>query len=394
MPRNIALFCAYYPPHIGGVERYTHCLAEELARRGHFITIITSKTEAEDKQISKNIRILTIPSFSLMGNRFPVPKPQKDTLAAIRNITRMQFDAVIVNTRYYPISIIGCLTAKNNNRRPVLIDHSSGYLSQPDSLPGVAIRVWEKLITKVILCFSPDFYGVSKRSMDWLKEFQITAKGVLSNSIDAPSYKQQQSGRRWRDELGIKDSTCLIAYISRLVPEKGVMSLIGSIQQNTAHCDDLALIIAGSGPLRNLVEKTAAKADCPNIHFVGALKPEDASSLLAESDIFCLPTLYPEGLPTVLLEAAVQKNAIIVSDCAGAKDVIPDSKHGTVLERVSEDAIGEAIRRYAQSSSKRVQAANNVYKHVCENFSWEKTAADALKACKRSSEKRSEEEPG
>lgn len=390
MPYNIAIFSAYYEPHIGGVERYTRCLAEELAKKGHSVTVITSRAEAEDKQIDERIRLLAIPSLSAMNDRFPIPKPSTKTLPTIKSITHSRFDAVIVNTRYYPISLIGCITAKRNGKKPIVIDHSSGYLSRLNSVSGIVIRAWELAATQAVKHFSPDFYGVSQGSANWLQKLGITAKGVLSNSIDAVSYKRQQSNRQWRVELGVKESTCLIAYVSRLVPEKGIVPLMKAVQKNAAYSDNLTLVVAGDGPLREAIEKSAAKTEYPRIHYVGALGPTDASSLLAESDIFCLPTLYPEGLPTVLLESAVQKNAIIVSNCAGAKDAIPDNEHGTVLEQVNEGTIEEAIRNYTLSPSKRTKAANNVHKHVCENFSWEKTAEAVLKACERANECRKE----
>lgn len=386
MPYSIAIFSAYYAPHIGGVERYTRSLAEELAQQGCSVTIVTSRAEAADIELSERIRLLAIPSLSLMGDRFPLPKPSKKTLSAIRRITHSRFDAVIVNTRYYPISILGCIAAKNNESKPVVVDHSSGYLSRPNSVSGIAIRAWEQLATRIIKCFSPDFYGVSQGSVSWLKKLGIEARGVIPNSIDASEYKQQRSSRQWRRELDIDEATCLVAYVSRLVPEKGVLPLIDAIR-HLPHACDVALTIAGDGPLRKTVEDAAAKANRGNIHYIGPLLPEDTSSLLYESDVFCLPTLYPEGLPTVLLEAAVQKNAIIVSNCAGAKDVIPDGNHGTILECTSEKAIGEAIEAYVHSIPGRAEAANNASEHVCKRFSWKKTAVVALEACRQANKR-------
>lgn len=40
---SIAIVSAQFLPHIGGVERYTDCVAKEIQRRGYDVTVVTSE---------------------------------------------------------------------------------------------------------------------------------------------------------------------------------------------------------------------------------------------------------------------------------------------------------------------------------------------------------------
>ena len=375
MKYNIALYTAYYAPHIGGVERFVESLADKLQSQGHCVTIFTSASSFSDQITNTGTRLITIPSFSIMGDRFPLPKPTPSCLRALQAQKEVAFDAVIVNTRYYPISLMGCLTAKRNKIQPIIIDHSSGFLSKTDSIAGFAIRIWEQAMTSLLNLFKPNYYGVSQGSVRWLKSLRIDANGVIPNSIDADAYKQINSNIDWRAKLSIGEDTCIVSYVGRLVPEKGVTNLIAAMKQIAGAEDDVALVIAGNGPL----EQEVKQATSHSVYYVGPLAPADISSLFASSDIFCLPTEYPEGLPTVLLEAASQNNAIVVSNCAGAKEVIPDDSYGTIVSSTAPNDIAEAILHYVRNPKEREEASVKVNHHIAHAFSWDATASKVVR---------------
>ena len=42
--RRVAVFAAHYPPHVGGVERYTESLWSRMAGRGWQVLVVTADT--------------------------------------------------------------------------------------------------------------------------------------------------------------------------------------------------------------------------------------------------------------------------------------------------------------------------------------------------------------
>lgn len=368
--RRILIASAYYAPHMGGVERYTENLAKKLAELGNEVVVVTSSdSERTGSFVSENnVSLIEIPSVSLMNDRFPIIKPIPSTFRAFRQIMELPIRDIIINTRYYPICHFACRVAEKKHIRPVLIDHSSGYLSTEISPMGYLMRLYEGLSTKIISRSKPVACAVSNRSLQWIKSLGFSPHSVIPNSIDADAYCSSASKRDWNSELNISPDAFVVAYAGRLIEEKGVMKAIEAI--DGIHGKNIHLIIAGSGPLNTAV----SNAQNERIHFVGRLNESDMSSLLRYASCFLMPSEYPEGMPTVLLEAAAQKCAIVVSNCAGASDIIPESNFGTVLKDCAIGSIQKAVLVYFENPDLLFEHSHNVHDLVCSRFTWSQTA--------------------
>lgn len=368
--RRILIASAYYPPHMGGVERYTENLAKELAELGNEVVIVTSSnSERSDSTTSvEGVSLIEIPSVSFMNDRFPIIKPTPSTFRTFHRIMELPISDIIINTRYYPICHFACRVAAKKCIRPVLIDHSSGYLSTEKSPMGYLMRLYEGLSTKIISRSKPVACAVSNRSLQWIKSLGFSPHSVIPNSIDAVAYCASASERDWDSELNISPDAFVVAYAGRLIEEKGVMKAIEAI--DGIHGKNIHLIIAGSGPLNTAV----SNAQNERIHFVGRLNESDMSSLLRYASCFLMPSEYPEGMPTVLLEAAAQKCAIVVSNCAGSSDIIPESNFGTVLQDCAIDSIQKSVLAYFENPNLLFEHSHNVHDLVCSRFTWSQTA--------------------
>ncbi|WP_427795638.1 glycosyltransferase family 4 protein [Collinsella sp. SGI.241] len=359
---------------MGGVERYTENLAKKLVELGNEVVVVTSSdSERIGSFISENnVSLIEIPSVSLMNDRFPIIKPIPSTFRAFRHIMELPISDIIINTRYYPICHFACRVAAKKCIRPVLIDHSSGYLSTEKSPMGYLMRLYEGLSTKIISRNKPVACAVSNRSLQWIKSLGFSPHSVIPNSIDAVAYCASASERNWDSELNISPDAFVVAYAGRLIEEKGVMKAIEAI--NGIHGKNIHLIIAGSGPLNTAI----SNAQNERIHFVGRLNESDMSSLLRYASCFLMPSEYPEGMPTVLLEAAAQKCAIVVSNCAGASDIIPESNFGTVLQDCAIDSIQKAVLVYFENPNILFEHSHNVHDLVCSRFTWSQTALNLV----------------
>ena len=363
---------------MGGVEEFTKNMAKALASKGCEITVVTNDTNNVGAGLSREdgLDVMRLPCLTLLGGRFPVPLFSRKWIALYRTLRGSHFDGVIVNTRFYPHSVMGMRLARHNGIRPVVIEHGSSYLSLGSPVLNAVERVYERAITSLGKAFKPSYYGVSKRSVSWLREFSISANGVIPNSIDSREYRSLASDRQWRRELDIDDSVFLLVYAGRLIEEKGLGVLLDAMKLLCPDNDTYQLVIAGSGPL----EGFAKDAESSYCRFAGRLSREDLSSLLKEADCICLPTRYPEGLPTILLEGAAQHAAIVVSDCAGAREVVPSRAYGTVLVDVSASSVAVAIKELREDEARLQQCKEAAAKRVEAEFSWNETADKLLAA--------------
>ena len=371
--KRIAYFSAYYPPHMGGVEQYTQQLSRALARNGCEVTVFTSACLGS-RPIDRGVSVVEVPSVSLLGDRFPAIVVGPAFMRFMRDIKGRSFDAVVANTRYYPLCMLACRYARCLGVPPFIIDHSSGRLSEEHTALGGILRAYEHMANRVLLNYHPRFLAVSSRSSAWLESLGITTCGIVPNSIDSVAYRNLASRRNFRAELDAQQAM-LVVFAGRLIEEKGVLKLAEAVKELAAAGLRMRLVVAGAGPLERTLSAMGGA-----VNYVGRLDQHDLSALLKQADVFCLPTDYPEGLPTVLLEAAAQQCAIVVSDTGGAKEVVPNGDYGIILRDTSVATIASALSALACSTERMesIQAASAV--HVEQSFSWDTSAQALLRA--------------
>lgn len=376
MSRHVVIFSANYLPNIGGIERFTEGVAGALANLGTHVTIVTNNCfslPAKEK-LSEGVEIVRLPCHSLIGGRFPLPKLGSDFYKLMSSLCSTPCDGVLVNARFYAHTILGLQFAKRKGLTPIVLDHGSAYLTFGNKALDVFVRVYEHLISALVKRYKPQFYGVSKKSAEWLRTFGIEAKGVLSNSIDAANYRKQKSGRDFRLELGIDEDALLVSFSGRLIPEKGISFLIetmGLLRSVPVH-----LVIAGDGPMKREVEDVVDD----RFHYVGRLSQPDIASLMISSDLFFLPT-RSEGFSTSLLEAVACGTPFLSTDVGGARELAPSREYGIVVEENSDSQTFAEIlgclvshRRELASMGERCQ------ERVEMLYSWNRTAINVLEA--------------
>jgi len=375
MNRNerILIFSAYYPPHLGGVELYTLHLSEALREMGFKTTVVTSGFANEDQDLDESTNVIRVPSVSIVNNRFPIILPGRKLKAVYNSLLRSNASHIVINTRYYPLTLMGLALAKKLGIRPLIVDHSSGPISSDASMLGTLLRLYENISNFLIRRHSPCMCSVSARGAAWSSSIGFNTRGVIHNSINADEFREAASPRDWRRELGCTSKTLLVTFAGRLIKEKGVLEAIEATEALKQRGLDIKLAIAGGGQLASQISDMQGLS----VQYVGPLNRADLSALLRDSNCFCLPTTYPEGLPTILLEAAAQENAIVVSDCAGAREVIPNESFGIVLDDTGSESVMEALLRIYDDPTLSKQLGAAVRNHIDDNFTWD-VAAQSL----------------
>lgn len=375
-PLTIGIFSAYYPPHLGGVEQFTRNLALQLALMGHRPIVVTDNaTDSPDVEADDNlVEVHRLPAIDI-GGRFPLPKENTAFRSHWRLVREIGFDAIIVNTRFYPISMMGAQLAREQHLTPILIEHGSSHLTLGNKAIDPVIAQYEHAVSKRLLRCNPAGYGVSREAAAWMAHFGIEARGVIHNAIDAGAFRMRSSGRDFRSELGISDDCSIAAFTGRMIAEKGVWIIADSARMLEKTCN-LHFVLAGDGPERERLQDSGLS----NLHIVGRLDTPDVAALLDQSMLFCFPSAYPEGLPTSLLEACACGCYPITTEVGGAHEIVPSDDMGCILDEATPEALAQAVEEAIGNPNRTREAARRCQKHIEESFSWEATARAVLDA--------------
>ncbi|NJP39851.1 glycosyltransferase family 4 protein [Oscillospiraceae bacterium HV4-5-C5C] len=368
MPETYCFISAQYLPTAGGVERYTYNMAKELIHRGHRVIVVTSTLPGlSDYEVTfEGIIIYRVPALLLLNGRMPLSYPGKKWRDTCKALDQQNISRIVIQTRLYTLSIMGMNYASKRHIPFILIEHGTNYVGIQNKLLGFAERQYENLMMSIARRKTTEFFTVSKAGFEWLKRFQIKAKGVLYNSVDPDAIQRYLSepSEDVRTRYSIPETHTLICYVGRLIPEKGVLQLIDSVLDMKEL--PITLLIAGNGPLLSSLQSRKLPS---NIILMGEIEQRDVMHLLRASDIFCLPS-DAEGFPTSILEAVICRCYVITTTFGGAKELISTPEYGRSISSNSKEAIKEALLDAITHTEMRQIAINNAYQRFFEQFTW------------------------
>jgi glycosyltransferase involved in cell wall biosynthesis len=145
---------------------------------------------------------------------------------------------------------------------------------------------------------------------------------VVRETVDPEEFSPHRAGR-FRAAVGIPDTAPLAGTASRLDSWKGIDVLLDAYERAKRERPEIHAVIAG-GPVagkESLASGLAARAAAlRDVHWVGPRT--DMPALLADVDVFVLPSTEPEPYGLVAVEALASGARVIVSDAGGAPEII------------------------------------------------------------------------
>lgn len=369
MKKKIAVFTGYFLPHLGGVERYTDKLTKALQALGYDVVIITSNSDqAKNKEVIDGRIVYRLPIMEIAKQRYPIPLLNRKYKELREAIIAEKPDAIIVNTRFHLTSMVGARIGSKLKVPVLLIEHGTDHFTVNHKILDKLGAVYEHGLTSLVKRHVHRYYGVSSNCVKWLKHFRINGTGVFYNAIDPA------------DERGIANlynkiypaKEIIVTYAGRIIKEKGILNLAEAFVrfERKYPGSNVRLVIAGDG---NIYQELQQKYSSDTIQLLGKLDFAHVMALFLRTDIFVHPSLYPEGLPTSILEAGLMGCAVIATPKGGTEEVIPDVNHGMIIDG-SIESIEAALTDYILDKNKRKKVAGAVHDHVVNVFSWEAVA--------------------
>ena len=204
---------------------------------------------------------------------------------------------------------------------------------------------------------------------------------IWSRGVDRQQFHPGRRDIDWRRGLGIADDELVLAFLGRIVMEKG-LDVFAAVHDELNRCGIAhKVLVIGEGPARPSFEKAL-----PAGIFVGHQEGPDLARALASADLFLNPSIT-ETFGNVTLEAMACALPVVAAAATGANSLVRDGETGTLAEPGDICALAGAVAAYAADPALRVAhgAAGLAY---AKTQDWDVINAAVLKTYARAIERR------
>lgn len=325
----------------GGAERVISALANQLAARGHAVSLVTLDAMATDfYALHPGVRRLRL-GAAVSGGRVRRLACELSLLRALRaTIRRAAPDAVL---SFGAETNVRTLIACAGMRVPVVVSERTDPAQHHVGEPWAVLRrhVY-RLATHVV--------AQTEAAARWVRARTSARRVVVIPNPVAPPPPAQPTARRFPAPA--------VVAMGRLRPEKGYDLLLEAFRSARARHPAWHLAFIGDGPERERLERDAARLGLADaVTFVGELaQPLD---VLRQGDVFALSSRY-EGFPNALLEAMACGLPVVSFDCpSGPGDIVRHEADGLLVPPLEVEALGDALTRLMGDASLRARLADS-----------------------------------
>jgi glycosyltransferase involved in cell wall biosynthesis len=170
---------------------------------------------------------------------------------------------------------------------------------------------------------------------------------IWGRGVDREQFNPERRDIAWRRSIGIADDEMVIAFLGRVVMEKGLDVFADAIHSFAGRGLKHRVLVIGEGPAQPWFQQQLPKAI-----FVGLQTGTDLARALASADIFLNPSIT-EAFGNVTLESMACALPVIAAESTGATNLVHDGITGTLVDGANPDEFADALERYARDPELR-----------------------------------------
>lgn len=334
----------YYTPHVSGLTIYARRLAEELARRGHQVTVMASRHSPDlplQEQI-EGVSVVRLPVLLKVNKGVIPPTLLWDAWPLVR-----RHEVVHMHLPLMGSSFVAWLASRHPRRRTVITYHCD--VRPPRSLLSDAIVGVLDLSHRIAAARCDALVANSQDYADhspFLTRFRRKVETVYPPIQVLPPDPERAA--RWRSALGLEGFR-IVGYAGRFSADKGGDYLLRSIPQVVAALPNVRFVFAGENRRvvgEDFYEKVRPLRERYRDHllFLGEVTGEQLSDFYSLCDLLALPSVNStESFGMVQAEAMLCGTPVVASDIPGVREAVRATGMGLTVPPRDETALAQGI---------------------------------------------------
>lgn len=352
-----------FPPKIGGIQNYLY----ELWRRldpNSFVVVTTSHPNADGFDAQQAFEVVRLNQKVLL----PTPRLARK----IRAIAQEYGAGFVV---WDPALPIGSLAQKVGLPYGIIL-HGAEF-TIPARLP-ILSRLLRKTLAGAKFAITSGQYPKSELERVFRSDPSLMPEIFeIPPGVDPMRFEPLNiaTSENYRLSLGIDEEEFLVSSVSRLVPRKGMDTLIKAAGLLADAHPQLRVLIAGTGRDERRLNRLVRKYKAP-VRLLGRISDEELPFLLGASEAFAMLCrnrwggLEQEGFGIVFLEASSCAIPVIAGFSGGSCEAVTHEQTGFVVYKPkSSRKVAEAISMLITDHALRRQMGTKGRSRALEEFS-------------------------
>lgn len=357
---RVAIFTGNYNHIRDGVSLTLNRLVAHLEKRN--VPVIVYGPTNDEPAIQHNGEFISVPSIPMPGRpeyRVTIGFPQE----AQKRLR--EFDPTLIHIATPDLLGFRAMRfAQMNNIQIVASYHThfTSYLKYYN-MEMLEVLGWKYLSWFYSQC--KHIYVPSSSMADELREHQISdGLRIWARGVDTDLFSPNRRSMQWRRKMGIEDDQVIVTFVSRLVWEKDLQTVVDTLKKLYPKYPNLKVMIVGDGPAKNELMHMM-----PQAVFTGFLSGEELATAYASSDIFFFPS-DTETFGNVTLEAMSSGVPAVVADATGSKSLVEHGVNGLLCPPKKTVLFAQAIGQLIEDPVTRLKMSE-VARQKALPYSWD-----------------------
>ncbi len=350
-----------FPPKHGGIQSYLW----ELWRRlpPDEVTVLTTPFPGAQSWDRRQ-------PYRVVRSRARVLLPSPGLLRRVRELADEVGAELIVLDPALPLGAIGPRLG-----RPYGVVLHGAEVTLPGRAPGARAALRQVLLGAAVV-IAAGGYPADEGERAAGRGLPVT---VVPPGVDAERFRPLDHDARAavRRRHGLPPDGPLVVSVSRLVPRKGMDTLVRAAAELRGAFPDLVVAVGGDGRDRGRIERLVAATGAP-VRLLGRVGDDELPGLYGCGDVFAMLCrnrwggLEQEGFGIVFLEAAAAGVAQVAGDSGGAAEAVVHGETGIVLDDPADArAAATALQRLLGDPVERARMATAGRQRVERDFSYQ-----------------------